>query len=99
MSEQIIKQPDGQYAVWSTVVDAFILIDATAQDIVDYRVDEYRQQQTKQVDRIINALNAGDRPYYQFTMTFDEALRRYNEVHGSTVTLEWLRENAIEEII
>ena len=38
MGLQIVKQPDGKWAIWSTFVDAFAVIDATRGEIIEYFV-------------------------------------------------------------
>lgn len=40
MGQQIIRQPDGRLAVFSSVVDAFIVVDATPEKILDWRAEE-----------------------------------------------------------
>jgi len=86
MGRQIVKQPDGRYAVWSTVVDGFVLTNATPEDIIEDWVDEYRQNITNEVSNIVAQLEDDGRPYYQFTLTFDECLRIIREIHGSEDT-------------
>lgn len=74
MGHQIIKQPNGLYCLFSSVVDAFILLDATPQDIIDEWVNDYREQVTEKVKRIVSELETGGKPYHQFTMSFAEAV-------------------------
>lgn len=75
MGRQIIKQPDGNLAVFSTVVDGFIVTDATAEEVVDLLVQEAadaaRERTTKHVEHILN-----DTPQavYQTPLTWDEAV-------------------------
>lgn len=90
MGRQIIKQPNGKYAVWSTVVDDFILVDALPEDIVSERVQESSERIRKDVTKVIEDLNNGKRPYYQFTVTFEEAVRKIKELHGDAVSLKLL---------
>jgi hypothetical protein len=91
MGKQIIKQPDGLYAVWSHNVDGFILFDATPEEIIDEWVEGQRQGITKMVNDVVESLEKGLRPYYQFTMTWGEALAQYEEVHQKSLTLEQMR--------
>ncbi len=39
MGWEIIKQPNGHYAVWSTVVDAFNAFNATREEVIDHFVE------------------------------------------------------------
>lgn len=82
MSRQIIKQPNGLYAQWSSVVDDFVMIDATRQDIIDDWLDDSRREITESVNKVIDALDRGDKPYHQFTMSWDEAIKESIERHG-----------------
>jgi hypothetical protein len=76
MSQQIIKQPNGKYALFSQIVGDFVLIDADPQDIVDEWVKEYKIDMEKKVSEIVSALERGEKPYYQFTMSFEKAVKK-----------------------
>lgn len=82
MGHQIIKQPDGKYAVWSSIVDAFTITDATPEGIAD----EFCKDETNRIrDRVFGIcrnLDAGGKPYHQFTMSWDEAKQLQTEIHG-----------------
>jgi hypothetical protein len=88
MSSQIIQQPNGLYAVWSSIVDSFTLIDATPEEIVEEWVAQERQRLTEAVNRIVGQLNNNQAPYCQFTMTWEEALATHERVHGEPFNLE-----------
>ena len=82
MTHQIVKQPNGLYAVWSTVVDDFILIDATPEDIIQDRIEESNEQIREGTMKTIEALERGEKPYLQFTRTFVDCVRIIKRVHG-----------------
>ena len=82
MGQQIVKQPDGRYAIFSSVVDDFIVIDATPRELIDYWVGCERERLTKKVTETCAALDRGERPYAQFTMNWDEANEHIAEVHS-----------------
>ena len=88
MGQQIIQQPDGKYAIWSTVVDGFVLIDAEPNDIINHWLESERERITKIVAGIIEQLERGEKPYYQFTMDWYEALHTHKQVHGKEFSLE-----------
>ncbi|MDX2550141.1 hypothetical protein [Streptomyces stelliscabiei] len=75
MGQQIIKQPDGKLAVFSSIVDAFIVVDATPEEILDWRAEEAAAKERERTQRELDAVLAGDprRVYYQFTRTWEEA--------------------------
>jgi hypothetical protein len=85
--EQIIRQPDGKLAVFSSITDTFIVVDATREEIIAWRVErvaEKVRQRTEEELRLV--LDSGEsRPYYQFTLTWEEASRK-NREHGGDLT-------------
>ena len=83
MGTQIVKQPNGKYALWSSVVDDFTLLDADASDIIDSLVDDFRTRTVANVNRVIAELERGGNPYLQFTKSFDECLAIIKELHGN----------------
>lgn len=81
MGHQIIKQPDGLYAIFSSVVDDFIWTNCTPEDIIEIRTKEAVKAIREDVLNDVAALDKGEKPYYQFTMSFDEAVRHIRLVH------------------
>jgi hypothetical protein len=77
MGQQIIKQPDGLYAVFSSVVDAFILLDCTRDDLIEHFMEQEKRNIVRTVDQKLGMLDKGEAAYYQFTMTWDEALAEH----------------------
>ena len=86
MGHQIIRQPDGKLAVFSSVVDSWVLMDATAEDLGDYYAEKAAADARRDVARIAEHVLAGEprQVYCQFAMTFDEANQDSRE-HGG----EW----------
>jgi len=82
MGRQIIEQPNGKYAIWSTIVDDFILEDITVEEYIEFRIQEETKQIKKDITEVVNKLKKGEKPYYQFTMTYEEALKLKGEIHG-----------------
>ncbi len=97
MGHQIIKQPDGKLAVYSTADNEFLLLGATLEDIVSLFVKEHARIIKKDVHRIVDLLEKDRKPYYQFTRTWTEAVEDIIDQHGETDTIEWLRENKLIE--
>lgn len=81
MSHQVIKQPNGRYCVFSSIVDNFILINCTKQDLVDYYMEKETENVKNAVDRMVSRAE-GKTPPNQFTKTYDEALKFIGEIHG-----------------
>ena len=75
MGQQIIKQPDGLLAVFSSIVDGFIVVDATPEEILDWRAEQAANDARRATQRELDAVLADDprRVYYQFVRTWEEA--------------------------
>ena len=86
MGHQIIRQPDGKLAVFSSVVDSWIIMDATPEDLGDYYAEKAAEDARRDVARILGHVLAGEprKVYCQFARTFDEANQSSRE-HGG----EW----------
>lgn len=86
MGAQIVRQPDGRLAVFSSVVDSWIVYDATGDELVEYFATEAAEEARRQARRAIDAVERGDARavYFQFAHTFEEA----DEIagrHGGTL--------------
>lgn len=97
MPQRIVKQPNGLYAIWSTVVDDFVLIDATRKEIVDHFWEHHSRRDIEdRVNRIADQLDAVGMPYGQFTQTFEECVAEIKERHGQDAeTLQICRESGL----
>jgi hypothetical protein len=75
MGHQIIQCPDGMLAVFSSNGEAWILTNATPEDLLDYYAEKAARQAREDIQLVLDAVLAGEsrKVYYQFTMTFDEA--------------------------
>lgn len=83
MGHQIIKQPDGRLAVFSSVVDAFIIVDATPEELKEWYAQEAAQDARERTQRTLDKLNSqgADGVYGRRALTWEEA-SRMNEEHG-----------------
>lgn len=81
MAEQIIQQPDGKYCVYTTIVDNITEYNLSRDEVLQRAgntpYDKFRMK------RIVDMLDAGEKPYYQFTKTYEQILEWVKEVHGS----------------
>lgn len=76
MGLQIIQQPDGRYAVWSSVVDDFVVIDASVDQVIEFYVSRAAEEERRYVRNVVKALAEGTRLYHPRTMTWGEACKR-----------------------
>ena len=78
MGRSIVKQPNGFYAVWSSVVDDFIVIDASAEEIIS----EYVTDAIKEIEVRVNAEIENIEEKGKSHRTFEECIRIIKSVHG-----------------
>jgi hypothetical protein len=82
MAWQIIKQPNDLYAIWSTVVDDFIVVDCSRDEVVQEFIEYEAKQIRDTVAAKLDQIDKGEKAYHQFTQTFDECITRIREIHG-----------------
>lgn len=77
MSYQIIKQPGGELAVFSSVTETIVLWDATAEEVVEWFVDAAMKKAKREAERVVEVVLHGQTRdiYHQFTMSWEEALK------------------------
>jgi hypothetical protein len=80
---QIIKQPNGKYCIFSSIVDNFTHYDMSEDDIIELWSDTERRNVAKKVKDKITMLENGEKPYYQFTQTYEESILLIKEIHGT----------------
>jgi len=72
MAHQIIKQPNGMFCIFSTIVDDFIKHNITEEEVVEYELKNIIEDESKKIRNIIDQLNKNKKPYGQFTMSYKE---------------------------
>jgi len=82
MGRQIIKQPNGKLAVWSSIVDNFIITDSTAEEYIHFRIEEESQRIRKDITEIVEKLEAGTKIGY-YDLTWESALEAIEERHDA----------------
>lgn len=82
MARQIIKQPNGLYCIFSSICDNVTHYNHTKESIIEMYVQESRIEITERINGIVDQLEKGEKPYYQFTQTFDEMINWVEEFHG-----------------
>ncbi|MET9555102.1 hypothetical protein [Streptomyces sp. NPDC006645] len=81
MGQQIIRQPDGRLAVFDSVTDSFIVVDATREEVVEWRAEEAAEAARDRTEAELARVLDSDRPYHQFTLTWEEASERHKRNH------------------
>lgn len=84
MARSVIKQPNGNYAIFSTVVDDFIMVNATKQELIDADIEEAREKINEKYDEMFEYFDKGEVAprYVNSHMTWDEAIACVVSVHG-----------------
>jgi len=79
MGHLIVKQPDGKYAIWATTIDDFVVLSASAEEVVSFEADIAKREREEMVrDQIKKADGTFIRPIF----TWDESLEHRERVHG-----------------
>lgn len=86
MGYQVIRQPDGKLAIFSSYTDTWAVYDATAEEAVEWFAELAAKDARRDAQRIVDHVVAGEprKAYYQFTRTFDEANAESGK-HGGDV--------------
>lgn len=82
MGKQIIKQPNGKYCIFSSIVDNVTHYDMTVEEIIEEWVNDAKNDITEKVKCIVSKLENGEQPYYQFTHSYDDMIAIIKEIHG-----------------
>ncbi len=87
MGWQIVKNPEtNKYQVFSSIVDAFILNDEISRRALGrFWKAEFGQQGEDNFNRIMKAIDEGEKPYGQNSLTWEEAKMWHTHVtdlHG-----------------
>ena len=95
MGHQVVKQPDGKYAVWSTIVDDFIFLgldDLTP--YIRYCIGQDVERTINRVNHIKEVLDNGENYYGPHQSSWKDLLDLHRKNHGcGSETLEWVRQN------
>lgn len=87
MGYQIIRQPSSKFAIFSSITDTIIVWDATEDEIVEYFAEQAAERAREDARRNIAHVAAGNpsKAYYQFAMTWEEALAK-DRKHGGNAS-------------
>lgn len=93
MSYQILCQPDGRFALFSSVTGTIELWDATDTEIEDWFVAEAIRKTRDTVSRAVEkvAKNQARSVYHRFTLSWEEATALDKQNNGD-LTEFWIKE-------
>jgi ADP-ribosylglycohydrolase len=76
MARNIVQQPNGLYSVFSSIVDDFIIVDATIDEIVEAYIEDEREKIKWRVE------NELERMKKHVSFSYEDALHTIELVHG-----------------
>jgi hypothetical protein len=84
---QVIRQPDGKLAVFSSYTDCWAVYDAEPSEVVEWFTGLAAKDARRDAQRVVDAVVEGDpwKVYYQFTMSFEEANAKSGEYGGEVL--------------
>lgn len=83
MGQQVIKQPDGKLALFSTTTDQIIGKDLTREEVIDFFVKQAVEIERPRAElSVLRAERTGSSAYLPFALTWDEAVRIHYESAG-----------------
>lgn len=85
MGHQIIKQPNGLFAIFSSNTDTIIGWDYTEEDVLEYFAEQAAADARREVRMKLDHVKSDDArsAYYQFAKTWEEALELDYDNGGS----------------
>src|SRR4051794_30930500 len=84
MGDQILLQPDGLLAVFSTVSGRIEVADATPAELEEHYAERAAARSREDTRRLLHAVLSGEahRVYYRFALTYAEAVSEHLEGRG-----------------
>lgn len=80
MGSQIIQERTPYlFAIFSTNTDTFVARHLTERQVVEFFVEQHRDSVEHEVKRATNLLKDGGKPYFQFTLSLEEAEKLHEE--------------------
>jgi len=73
MVHRVYQQPDGRFAVYSSVVSAFLFVDGTEREIRDFLGTEW-DKSTRQIDTMLTNAKAGEYPHHGCPADYETAV-------------------------
>lgn len=70
------------YAIWSSYTDSIIFWDATEEEIHEFFRDEALSRFEESHARLMEDVKTKVRPYHQFTLTWEQAVKEHALRHG-----------------
>jgi hypothetical protein len=79
MARQIIKQPNGLFAEFSSITDSFVMWDATKEEIIQAAVKDAEAHAIEQCEDIFERIEKGTEWKSPFKLSWAEAVKAHNK--------------------
>lgn len=79
MAQQIIRQPNGKYCIYSTITDNVTHYNMTIDEIVNILIEDSKKELRQKILNIENGKN-------HFSLSYEEMLEQIFEIHGKYET-------------
>jgi hypothetical protein len=85
VGSQIVRQPSGRFAIFSSYTDTVIVWDATEDEIVEHFAERAAESARRDARRLLGHVADGNprAAYFQFAMSWEEALAEDRKHHGT----------------
>lgn len=78
MAHQIIKQPNGNYSIYSSIIEDIIGYDLTKEELISFYKEEAAKKAEIETKILLNRIDSGQKPYGQFTITWEKVKNLIN---------------------
>lgn len=78
MANQIIRQPDGRYCLFSSVTDNVTYFNLTRAELINIYTNKLKDDLNTLIDKIDNK----EKVYAQDTMNYTDMIKEIEEIHG-----------------
>ena len=79
MGRSIVKQPDGKYSMWSSIVDDFIHTDLTKDEYIEIRAKEAYEEKKEEMEGAFKEIEANPNSRYLKDYKHCLKIRKWNK--------------------
>lgn len=81
MGRALIKQPNGKYMLWSSIVDGPIKINMTEEDYINFKMEEAKEKAKETINNYTrDSEYLLDELLFTYDMCYEEKCKLYNDL-------------------
>ena len=80
MGKAIVPLPNGRYSIWSTIVDNFVAMDGTKEDVLEYFAEAAKEEALRSWGEVFKAYEEDG--FAMGIRDYEECLENIRDVHG-----------------